>query len=145
MTRRIRRTRGQTAVEFALGVVVLVMLVLGVLQGGVVYYDHVTLEAAARDGAHLASIQRTASGLTQAQALASARQAALDDAQGLDASKLTVTVASADPPAPGVQDSVFWEAGDTLTVTVTYPYSFDIIGFPVTSGTLSSSSSMRIE
>jgi Flp pilus assembly protein TadG len=140
---RARSQRGQTAVEFTLGVTVLVMLVLAVFQLGVIYYDHVTLEYAARDGAHHAAIQRTAAGLTQATAQSVALATVDDDAQGLNPGQITVTTTSSD--APGAVNGVFWERGDRVTVTVSYPWSINIIGVPLTSGTMTSSSTLSIE
>jgi hypothetical protein len=45
---------------------------------------------------------------------------------------------SVDQPAP-------WIGGQDVAVTVTYPYSIDILGVVVASGMLSSSSTARVE
>ena len=38
-----------------------------------------------------------------------------------------------------------WNAGDPIKVTVSYPYSVNIIGWAVKSGSLTSSTTMRRE
>jgi hypothetical protein len=54
-------------------------------------------------------------------------------AQNLDQTKLTAAVSST------------WVKGSDVTVTATYPYTIRLFGIPVTSGTLSSSTTERVE
>ena len=53
----------------------------------------------------------------------------------LNKSAMTVTVSPAQP----------WTAGQTVTVTVKYPFSINILGVVVKSGNLTSSETARIE
>ena len=48
--------RGQALVEFALLAPILVLLVLGIIQFGIIFYGQVTITAAAREGARMASV-----------------------------------------------------------------------------------------
>jgi Flp pilus assembly protein TadG len=125
----LRSERGQTAVEFALVAPVLIVLLLGVLQIGIAFNHYLAVTDAARAGARKAIIARV-SGATPADIEASVRAAAVD----LDQSQLKVVVA--DPT---------WSAGSDVTVTVTYPYSIDLLGVVVASGNLTSTMTDRLE
>ncbi len=63
-----RRDRGQAAVEFAIALPLVVMLLLGVIQVAVVVRDQIAVEFAAREGARAASV--AASPATAAQSAA---------------------------------------------------------------------------
>lgn len=129
-THPIRSERGQTAVEFALVAPFLVMLLLAVLQLGILFNHYLTVTDAARAGARRAVVARIA-GVTPAQIETSVRNAA----SGLDQSKLKVVIGD---PTPTV-------AGSDITVTVTYPYSINVLGFVVSSGDLTSTMTDRLE
>lgn len=129
----LRSERGQAAVEFALVAPILIALLLGILQAGIAFNHYVAVTDAARAAARKAITARV-SGITVADIQAAARSAAAD----LDTSQLGVTVA--DPSDPG-----FATPGSTLTVTVTYPYSINVLGWAVKSGTLSSTMTDRLE
>ncbi len=115
------RERGQATVELAVAVPVLAMILLAIVQLGTALHDRLELTAAARDGVRTASTSRTS---------ATGVQDAIDAARGgapdLDQSKLGVSVSPGQP----------WSAGDDVTVTVSYPYSIDILGLVVASGTM---------
>lgn len=89
---RAHSDRGQAAVEFAIALPLVVVLVLGVVQVAVIVRDQLALELAARDGARAAAVSASP---------ASAAAAAADAATDLDpiatttevgASNVTVTV-----------------------------------------------------
>jgi Flp pilus assembly protein TadG len=135
MTRRRRRIdtnsqRGQTAVEFALIAPMLIVLVLGVLQIGIAFNHYLTVTDAARVAARAAASGRF-SNITAAQVQQSARDAAAD----LNQTDLNVTVAN---PTWNVPQS-------DVTITVTYPYSIDLLGWVVASGNLKSTMTERVE
>jgi hypothetical protein len=68
-------------------------------------------------------------------------QAVKSAASGLDQTSLVPTVSSTD--ASGAVD---WSTpGDVVTVTATYPYSINILGFSVQSGSLTSTTKERLE
>ena len=125
-----RSERGQTAVEFALVAPVLIVLLLGIIQVGIAFNHYIQVTDAARAAARQAIVART-SGLT----IADIQQTATSAAGGLN-----VTTAVADPADPTLS-----QAGSTLTVTVTYPYSINVLGWVVSSGNLSSQMTDRLE
>jgi Flp pilus assembly protein TadG len=128
MSRRVREERGQTMVEFALAVPLLLLVLFAVLQFGVVYNDYVTLTDATRAGARKAAVSRLESSPS-----AAAETAVRDSAAGLDQADLDVGV------------SATWEHGEDVTVTATYPYEIDLLGFVVAAGELESATTERVE
>ena len=127
-----RSQRGQTLVEFAIIVPILLTLLMGIVQLGLVYNNWVTLTDAARAGARQAAVSR---GLADPNATAVARVKA--SASDLDQSKLSVTVT---PPT-----GAGWTQGADATVKASYPYSVNIMGVVVASGNLTASTTERIE
>lgn len=120
-------------VEFALVVPLLLVLVFAVLQFGAVYNDYITLTDATRAGARTAAVSRH-SATPGADAEDSVRNSAADiDEPCGGGSGLCVSVASA------------WEHGDDVTVSATYPYDIDLLGFVVASGDLKSETTERVE
>ena len=51
-----KNERGQALVEFALLAPILVLLVLGVIQFGIIFYGQITITASSREGARMASV-----------------------------------------------------------------------------------------
>jgi len=134
VTRRrdICSEHGQSAVEFALVLPLMVVLLLGIVEFGITFSHYVTLTDAARVGARNAITVRLGGSTADA-----AEQAVRDAADGLDQSQLQVNV---DDPA--------WnESGSQITVTASYPYSIDIplLGLNVVSGTLTAKAEEPLE
>jgi Flp pilus assembly protein TadG len=128
-----RSEHGQAAVEFALVVPVLLLLLLSIIQGGIVFHNYLTVTDAARAAARQA-IEARISGVTLSDVQLTAQSAASD----LDPTKLGVSL---DDPS----DPSFNQSGSQLTVTVTYPYSINILGVVVASGNLTSRMTGRLE
>ncbi len=126
--RAIREQRGQTMVEFTIVLPILLLLLLGILQFGVVFNNYITLTDAVRAGARQASVGRSVADPTGA-AVSRVRASATD----LDQTKLNVTVTS------------LWTQGSDVTVQATYPYSISLLGMVVSSGNLTSKSTERVE
>ena len=137
MTRRRRiglhAEDGQAAVEFAIVAPVLIALLLAIVQGGIAYNHYLAVTDAARAASREAITARVA-GIGPTQIQQAAQQAAAD----LSPTQLGVNVA--DPTDPTLSQS-----GSTVTVTVTYPYSINVLGWAVASGTLQSSMTDRLE
>ena len=128
--RRRARTRGQAMVEFALILPLLLLLILGVYQFGQAYSDYIQVTNAARDGGRKALVSRSdASGVSDV--VTTAKNATW----WLDKTQMNVSVTPGQP----------WTQGQTVTVTVTYPYSINLLGLVVASGTLSSTTTVRME
>jgi len=127
---RRQNESGQAMVELALVLPVLVLILLAIIQLGLLYNRYVTITDATRAGARMASVSRSAGdpvGVTT--------QAVRDSASDLDQSKLGVTV------TPGLP----WSNGGQVTVTTTYPYSINLLGIVVKSGTMTSTTKERVE
>jgi Flp pilus assembly protein TadG len=110
--RIIRGEHGQTAVEFALVLPILAVLLLAIIQLGIAFNAYVTLTDATRAGARKAIVTRIAGGT-----VADAKQTVRDSAGALDQSKLQVSV-----------DATDWtQSGSVVTVTATYPYKLSLL------------------
>jgi Flp pilus assembly protein TadG len=127
---KLQSERGQTAVEFALVLPLLCLLLFGVIQFGIVFNNYETLTDATRAGGRQAILIRLAAS-TPAAAIQTVRTAA----SGLNQSQLNVTVTSAD----------WTTSGSNVVVTSTYPYSVNLLGVVVSSGTLTSTMTERLE
>ena len=134
MTRSNRRTidlrsqRGQSLTEFALALPILVLLLFAVIQFGIVFNNYVTLTDATRAGARKGTVGRQVTN-PQSSVINAVRSSATD----LKQSDLSITVTST------------WKPGADVTVTATYPYSIRLLGLPVKSGRLSSTTTERVE
>jgi Flp pilus assembly protein TadG len=124
-------------VEFAIVAPVLMMLVLGIIQFGIVFNHSLTVTDAVRAGARQAAVSRTLPGGPAAATAAadarvrSAASGTLSDAT--DSSVLVVTVTST------------FAQGSDVTVKATYPYSIKLFGVPVKNGWLTSETTERVE
>ncbi len=132
LRRRRRRNGedGQALVEFALVLPILLLLLLGIAQFGMLFYTYIDLTSATRDGARRIAVARTTNAGT-----ADARKVVADDTTVVDDSQTTITVT---PDAP-------WTANQSVTVKVTYPYKLDIMGLVVWNGPMTAESIARIE
>jgi Flp pilus assembly protein TadG len=130
MNRRIhiRNQHGQTMTEFALVMPILLLLLLGIIQFGIVFNNYLTLTDAVRAGARKGAVSRRTTNPTQL--TTSAVQNAATD---LKASDLQVTVNST------------FQQGDDVTVTASYPFSISLLGMVVKSGRLHSTTTERVE
>ena len=123
----VGRERGSAVVEFALVLPLVLVVVLGLVQVGLVVRDRLLLEAAARAGARAAALQDDAGAVTSA---------ALGAAPGLD------------PALARVETSRAGSRGDPVTVRVTYdePFRVPLVGWLVGTGvTMSAAGTERQE
>ncbi len=119
---------GQTMTEFAIILPVLVVLLFGIIQFGILFNNYMTLTDAVRAGAREGAVSRNDADPTGATTTA-VRSSAAD----LNQSNLAVTVNSP------------WQAGTDVTVTATYPWSISLLGWVVSGGTLQSKTTERVE
>jgi Flp pilus assembly protein TadG len=122
---------GQAMVEMVVVVPIVLLLLFAIIQFGILFRNYVTLTDAVRAGARQGAVSRH---------LASGREAAVEDrvrdaSVNLNQAKLDVTVAA----SPG------WDQGADVTVTGTYDYDINLLGFVVASGDLESTATERVE
>jgi Flp pilus assembly protein TadG len=101
--RRWRNDHGASAVEFALVLPVLVLLLFGIAQFGITFSQWLAIEHAAREGARWGSLGYDSVAVTSK---------VLAAAPGLNAADVAISVTPADPAE---------NQGDPVTVTVAYP------------------------
>jgi Flp pilus assembly protein TadG len=114
--------------EFALVLPLLVILLFGVIQFGIVFNHYITLTDAVRAGARKGAVGRRLQN-PNAAAVQQVRDAATD----LKQADLNVTVTSS------------WTQGSDVSVTASYPYSINLLGIVVKSGRMSSTTKERVE
>lgn len=134
--RHTQRQDGQAVVEFVVILPVLLLVLVAIYQFGQVFVNYMDVTSAAREGARKAAVSRTAGtcSVVDGLAIAAAKGAGSD----LSTSSLTVTVTRT------CTNNAYAQSSD-VKVTASYPYSINIMGVVVSSGTLSSSTTMRVE
>lgn len=108
------------------------MVVMAIIQFGLVFNNYLNLTDAVRAGARVASVSSSAG-----DPVATAQAAVRSAANGLDATQLNVDAQDLDSPV--------WRSGDRVRVSATYPYTITIFGLPVWSGSLSGTTTERVE
>ncbi len=130
-TGSFRKNKGQSIVEAALVLPVILLLLTGIIDFGLLFNNYLIVSNASREGARAAAI-----GSTDAQI----RTVVNNDTSSLDPAKLTLTIAP--------NESTGRRSGDAVTVTVQYQYSMitpviaAIIPGPIN---LNTSTTMRCE
>jgi Flp pilus assembly protein TadG len=113
---RFRADRsGQNLVEFALVVVMLLLLVVGICEFGRAWNLYQILANASREGARLAALP---SGFTSAAAVNTTVKNYLTNGN-VDPAKVTIAIGGA-----GVDGGT----GTQVSITLTYPYKFGYVG-----------------
>lgn len=129
----IKSERGAAAVEFALLLPILVLLVIGIMQFGILFNYYISITHAAREGVRWAALENPESTVKQKTIAAAPSLNPL-----LTESNITVS-----NPAPTIENQ-----GDPVTVTVSYTVPIDVPlmqTFLGSSFTLVSSATQRIE
>ena len=131
-----RNQEGQAMVEFVLVAPILLLLVFGIIQFGILFNHYLTLTDAVRAGARQAAVSRTL-----ADPVGSTTSRVKAAAANLDPNDVDITVDPFDPTS-GAHD---WVQGGDVTVKASYPYSINLLGFVVKSGHLTSQTTERVE
>ena len=132
MSGRRRGQRGAAAVEFALVVPVLLILVMGIIEFGRAYYVQTTISSAAREGVRTMALQNS---------VAAAQTATKNAATGVTLTDAQIAVGFS--PATATTCAVSGIAAPpSAVVTVTYPLTY-ITKFFGTSITLTAKGVMR--
>jgi Flp pilus assembly protein TadG len=121
---------GQAMVELGLLLPMLLVLVLAIVQFGIIFNNYETITDATRVGARQAILLRLNGGLPS-----SAETVVRNAASGLNQSTLKVKVEAPSWTTPG----------SDVTVTATYPYSINLLGWVVANGNLTSVQVERLE
>jgi Flp pilus assembly protein TadG len=129
----LRNENGQAAAEMALVLPLLAAILLGIAQFGIAFNNYITLTAASRAGARKAAVSRFI-GDNGASAVTAVRDAASNLKQS-GPNSLNVTATSTNWNVPG----------SDVTVTATYPYSINILGWVIAGGNLTSTTKERLE
>jgi Flp pilus assembly protein TadG len=124
----MKNERGQTMTEFAMVLPLLVVVLFAIIQFGIIFNDYVTLTDAARAGARTGAVSRLST--NPSAACVSQVQGA---ATNLTQANLTVTCTSP------------WTPGSDVTVSASYPYNINLLGWVVASGTLNTTMKERVE
>jgi Flp pilus assembly protein TadG len=119
-------------VEFTLLFPVLALLLFGVIQFGIAFNNYLAVTDAVRAGARQGAVARF---LAPADRVPKVESKVRSSANNLNQSKLKVFVT----PTSN------WDPGSDVTVRATYPYSISLLGVVVKSGTLTSSTTERVE
>jgi len=117
--------QGQTMVELAVATTVLIVLLFGIIEMGIVVYDYNMICSAAREAVRYAIVNPTDT--------AGIKSAAINSAPFLSTSNITVNTSVTDPNGSTNKDA---------QVTISYPYTLQIPLVPSISLTLSSTSQM---
>ena len=130
LKRTIKNEQGQTMVEFAFVLPILLVMLFGIMQFGVIFNNYVALTDAARAASRKGAVSRNAS----------------DPKGDCEATGYAAGTNLKNPRTDFVLtcDSS-WDIGSDVTVTATYPYDIKLLDWVVTSGTLNTTMKERVE
>ena len=132
LKQNVKSEQGQTMTEFTLVVPVLLLVLFGIIQFGIVFNNYVTLTDAARAASRKGAVSR-------------------NEADPKGTCEAAGYAAGANLQNPGTDfivtctSSSGWAAGTPITVTATYPWSINLVGFTLASGTLNTTMKERVE
>jgi len=137
----LRGDRGSSLFELALSLPILAVLLVGIIKGGILFYDYVTLADAVAVGARTLATSRGVS-----TACTSAETALTNAATNLVTAKITPSV-SFPSSNPHTDSCTSLYAGDAAAVEATYPCDLMIpfVGNVWPGCTLTSETTIRIE
>ena len=122
--------------EFALVLPLIMLVLFACVKAGMAFFSYEQVASAANAGARAAAVSRTADPAGAAQTAARSMAPAL----GLSDSQISVSYVSTKSP-PGA----LWSYPGNVTVTVTYPVSFSILGQFAQEFDLRASATKRLE
>ena len=130
----LHNEEGQAAAEMALILPLLAAILLAIAQFGIAFNNYITLTDATRAGARKAAVSRFV-GDSGASAVAAVRSAASNLKQSGPGSLVVDATSATNWNVPGSE----------VTVTATYPYSINILGWSIAAGNLTSTTKERLE
>ena len=134
MAARMRRERGQSAVELALFAPVLLVILFAVIEFGKIYLQYQEVSAATSEGARRASVMAGVADPGRTTTITSTVKGgtSVGTSEAFDGNGLAVTVSSS------------WTPGSAVTVTTQYPANVTILGVTLFSGTLTTKRTLRV-
>ena len=130
----LHNEEGQAAAEMALILPLLAAILLAIAQFGIAFNNYITLTDATRAGARKAAVSRFV-GDSGASAVTAVRSAASNLKQSGPGSLVVDATSATNWNVPGSE----------VTVTATYPYSINILGWSIAAGNLTSTTKERLE
>jgi Flp pilus assembly protein TadG len=127
--KRLKDERGQTFTELAMVLPILVVLILGIAQFGLVFNNYIALTDAARAAARKGAVSREAGQSADCEAAGYAAGTDLKNPKTDFVVKCTSS----------------WGIGSDVTVTATYPWSVKLLDWQIKSGTLTTTVKERVE
>jgi Flp pilus assembly protein TadG len=128
--------RGQSTVELALVLPLLVLVVFACLKLGMAFFTYEQVASAANAGARAAAVNHGGDPTVAARAAAKS----ISPTVALSDSQIAVSYTSTASPAGAA-----WSYPGTVTVTVTYPLTFDFLGQLPQVFNLTATSTKRLE
>jgi Flp pilus assembly protein TadG len=128
---RLCKEDGQSMVEFAVVLPILVMLLLAIWQLGVGFHNYLSITDAARVGARAAAVSRTS-----ASGPCAAARTAIQNTVSTTQWSVISTRITCSPGTPGA-------VGSSYTVSIAYPITINV--FFSRTGTLTASATERLE
>ena len=135
------REDGQSLVEFALMLPVLLLILTGIIKFGLMFNNYITLTDAARSGARALALDRGMQGNPCAPAI---QQALGTATPALNANNISITTSFSGSET--CMTGVGWFQGDQATMTASYGCDLTILGINLYPGcTLTASATEAIE
>jgi Flp pilus assembly protein TadG len=136
----LRQEDGQGMVEFAMVLPILMAVMLGIVQFGIIFNNYETLTDASRVAARRAATSRFI-GDNGASAVTAAKNAA----SNLNLTPAQIDISSCAPGTYPCTTQDWATPGNEVTVKLTYPYSIKILDWSVKSGNLTVIQKERLE
>ena len=114
----LKNCKGAVMVEFAIVLPLLLILVFGIIEFGVLLYDKAMITNASREGARAGIVYAFPNRITAAQISAVVQNYTTGN---------MITFGAAANPTINVTPGICANAGDTLSVKVTYQYKFLVL------------------
>jgi Flp pilus assembly protein TadG len=129
--RRLVDERGVAVVEFAVIFPILLLVLVGTIQVGIFLYTLVDVRQATREGGRVLTTARNDSNGVQSVE----NKIAASVSGEVDRTKLRYTFSSQAP----------WAPGTTVTMTVTYPASLNVMGIDISGGPITGTAKVTVE
>jgi Flp pilus assembly protein TadG len=130
LARRKRQQQGQAMVETALMIMVVLLLLMGIIQFGFIFYAYVRVSNATREGARAGSLwlvdRRPDKGYYVPTLCNTVHEAVWSEFGDIEESEIAIGVVAEDPVSCAAE-SVGPEAGQPITVTVSYEFELPVV------------------